>query len=59
MTTDNSRPDDLIPSVSPKRKIMPLSLIDKSRFIQETKLKKAPSYTDDVMINFKKLKAKQ
>jgi len=58
MTTDDSRPDNLIPMPVSKSQIMPLSLIDKSRFNHEPRLKKAPSYTDDVMVNFKKLKAK-
>ena len=58
MTTDNSRPDDLQPMPGTKTNIMPLSLIDKSRFIKVPRLKKAPSYTDEVMVNFKKLKAK-
>jgi hypothetical protein len=58
MTTDDSRPDNLLPPPGPKSNLMPLSLIDKSRFIHEPRLKKAPSYTDDVMVNFKKLKAK-
>lgn len=59
MTTDDSRYENLIPMPVSKSQVMPLSLIDKSRFKHDTRLKKAPSETDDVMANFKKLKAKQ